>query len=209
LPEFSNRLKAVALLDRDIARAPAEPNVYALPVSMIENFLLDPLPIWESLQSVLEKTPFKTIDDVTAYLDKLMDELEAAEVERRAKVSLGIVYFRPESPVTDIPRQAEEFSQSTLMRYSAESVRNANESASRTVNDLRAQQKRRESFHGRDAIDLFYKRFLHNTPLSKTVFKFEAARHARRRKQVTSFFEDFFDKLGLPRSGKIDTAPKE
>ncbi len=89
LPAFSSRLKAVALLDHDITGVSPQPDVYGLPVSMIENFLFDPLPLWESIQCVIEKTPFKTIDDVAAYLDKLMDELEGDEIERRTKASLG------------------------------------------------------------------------------------------------------------------------
>jgi AAA ATPase-like protein len=200
LPSFSNRLKAVALLDRDIGEAAVLPNVYALPVSMIENFMLDPLPLWESLQSVLEKTPFKTIDDVARHLDQLMDEMESDEIERRAKAALGPSHYRPKSPATNIALQAVEYSKQILERYSEQAVKGALEDAGKQVSELRTTTQRRESFHGKDAIDLFYKRNLCNTPLAKMVFKFEAARHARNRKRVLSFFGDFFTKIGLPES---------
>jgi energy-coupling factor transporter ATP-binding protein EcfA2 len=198
LPVFSSRLKAVALLDRDIGQAAEQPDVYVLPVSMIENFMLDPLPLWESIQSVLEKTPFKTIDDLTVSLEKLMDELESSEIERRTKASLGLVYFRPDSPVANIPAQAEECAKSIVTRYSSTAVETAHNTAADLVKELRARKERRESFHGKEAMDLFFKQYLQNTALSKTVFKFEAARHARRRKGVTAFFDTFFGKLGLP-----------
>ena len=36
---------------------------------MIENFLLDPDSIWEALQSVIERTALRTVDDVSNALD--------------------------------------------------------------------------------------------------------------------------------------------
>jgi len=44
-------------------------------------------------------------------------------------------------------------------------------------------------------LDEFYKQHLHNTGLAKSIFKFEAARHARERKAVLTFFRKFFSEI--------------
>lgn len=195
LPFFSKNLKAVALLDRDTSKDEVEQSTYLLPVSMIENFLLDPLPLWESIQSVVEKTGFSTIEDLTAALDAVLADLAAEEVERRTKAGLGTHFFRPEAPVEDISRQAEEASRVLNDRYSKENVAVVLASAKEQVDKFAATSKRREHFHGKRALELFYQRHVHSTGLAKNVFKYEAARHARERKAVKSFFDDFFNTI--------------
>lgn len=198
LPTFSVQLEAFALLDRDLDERPDDPHVHLLSVSMIENFLLDPLPIWESIQSVVEKTSFKTIDDIAAALDTALTKLEPDEIERRAKSALGMVRFRPESPIQQTPAKAEEFSKAVLARYSVEAVNLAGQKSAEQVASIRAESRRRERFHGKSALDSFYGEHLHQTGLAKPVFKFEAARHARERKAVLNFFDEFFKKLKKP-----------
>jgi hypothetical protein len=61
--------------------------------------------------------------------------------------------------------------------------------------ELRASERRREMFHGKNVVDEFYRRHLHATGLPKSVFTFEAARYARRRKAVKDFFDEFFAAL--------------
>jgi hypothetical protein len=58
---------------------------------------------------------------------------------------------------------------------------------------LREQKRRREEFHGKTVPAEFYKEHLHSAGLSKVVFTFETARHARRRAAVTAFFDTPFD----------------
>ena len=41
---------------------------------MIENFLLDPDVIYEAVESVRERTSFKTVEDVTTALDAILTE---------------------------------------------------------------------------------------------------------------------------------------
>lgn len=195
LPSFSSRLNAVALLDRDVSSSSVQDNIHLLPVSMIENFLLDPLPLWEAIQSVLERTEFSSIGDVNAALDKVLDELRSAEIERRAKSQLGLFYFRPDSPVIEVPTQATAASHELLSKYSSEKVSRTIEEAERTVGEFEANRRRRENFHGKEALERFYQKHLQATGLPKVVFKFEAARHARQRKAVSEFFRDFFTQI--------------
>lgn len=191
LLSFSTSVKAVTLLDRDLATGEPPDGVTYLPVSMIENFLIDPMAIWESLQSVIEKTPFKTIEDIVSAIDALLDELTVLEIERRAIQTLGTAFFRPESLV-EIPKQAETFIEELAGRYSSETIKKAIETSTKQVEDLRSQLQRREHFHGKNFLSAFSRKYLHKAGMSGVIFHYEAARHARARKKVVEFFDTFF-----------------
>jgi hypothetical protein len=102
LQQFSSHLQAVALLDRDTAVGSGDALIELLPVSMIESFLLDPDSMWEALQSVLEKTTFRTVDDVGNALGEIISGLTVAEVGRRIALGLGSSHFFPPSTACEI-----------------------------------------------------------------------------------------------------------
>lgn len=195
LSSFSTNLKAMALLDRDQAVVESRSDVFLLPVAMIENFLLDPNSIWEAIQSVIEKTTFKTIEDVANGIDSVLDDLEVAEIERRTTADLGLTYFRPTSPISEIPAQAKAFAQDITDRYSPENVMKVSEQVKQLVEGFKSAMRRREEFHGKAVLDSFYKKHLHNSGLQKAVFTFEAARYARNRKAVKQYFNGFFEEV--------------
>lgn len=195
MKQFSTRLQAVALLDRDIDGVSPEGQIQLLPVSMIENFLLDPDSIWEALQSVIERTEFATVDDVGNALDSIIRNLTEAEVGRRTASQLGNVHFFPPSSVTDISSATATFASEVARRYSPTAIKEAEAFARRKTQDLEENCRRREEFNGKAALGVFFKTYLHNTGLSKVVFTFEAARHSRRRRSVVNFFDDFFARL--------------
>ncbi len=194
-PQLSQRLQAVALLDKDLGDTKSTAQTRLLPVSMIENFILDPLPIWEAIQAVSEKTPFKTIDEVEHALDKVLDSLVSAEIERRAKASLGYATFRPQSPLEALNQQAAEFIGRVTQQFSPEKVAAAIAQGRAAVEALQVSKQRREHFHGKEAVNEFYAQYLHTTGLKKEIFKFLAAKKARDRKAVTAFFDSFFAEL--------------
>lgn len=194
LPQFSSRLCAVALLDRDIDNASPDPRIQLLPVSMIENFLLDPDSIWEALQSVIEKTTFTTVDDVAAGLDLIITSLERAELARRTALLLGKTHFYPPTD-DDIATAAARFVEDVQLRYSVDAITAASQAANQQVETLRSQSRRREEFHGKTVLQAFVQAHLHRTGMAKTIFLFETARHARRRGAVTKFFDEFFGHL--------------
>lgn len=195
LGTFSSKLRAVALLDRDYQEQADTPDIHLLPVAMIENLLLDPDAIWEAIQSVVEKAGLLTVDDVATAIDTVLDELEAAEIARRTVSSLGVVRFRAHTPVNEISTRAATFADDVLKRYSAETVETVRASAENAVAELKKGARRREEFHGKSVLDAFYKKHLHATGMQKGIFAFEAARYARRRKSVATYFNEFFTKL--------------
>jgi hypothetical protein len=197
LAVFSNQLSAVALVDRDYGKKVAAPeeHVLLLPVTMIENFLLDPDVIWEAIQSVAETSGLSSSESVAAALSKLLDDLESEEIERRAIAGLGIAFFRPQRPATDIADRATRFTTDTLKRFGVDAVKAAVEVATSEVVAVRNESRRREEFHGKEVLKRFYAAHLHRTPLSRVVFTFEAARYARKRKSTAKFFDSFFETI--------------
>jgi len=194
LPQFSSCLSAIALLDRDIGKADATPHLELLPVSMIENFLLDPHSIWETLQSVVEKSGFSSVQDVAVALDSVIAEMEEGEIARRRSGLLGSAHFHPPSG-NEIEAAAAKFLGDVRQRYSSAAIAEASQHAIIAVAALRAANRRREEFHGKSALSAFFKSHVHKTGLPKTVFAFETARHARKRRTVSEFFDSFFDRL--------------
>ena len=92
---ISPNLKAVGLLDLDLPTSQPPSGIYVLPVSMVENFLLDPDVIWETIQSVVERTSFKNVEDIARSLDTLLEQAEGAEIGRRVVASRGVQgYYR-------------------------------------------------------------------------------------------------------------------
>jgi len=209
---FSNQLRAVALVDRDYAMAgnPGESDVFRLPVAMIENFLIDPKAIWEAIQSVAEKTTLTSSHDVATALSALLDAAEEDEIERRAANTLGSVFFRASRPLDQLPGNAATFLKDALTRFSDSAVSEAIRLATEEVAQVKAKPRRREDFHGKEVLQRFYGTHLHSTPLSKVVFTFETARHARSRKSVSEFFTAFFADVNpswkLPSTESVDAA---
>jgi ABC-type hemin transport system ATPase subunit len=194
LGEFSAQLKVVALLDKDIESG-SQGLVKLLPVSMIENLLIDPDVIFEAIESVRDRTSFLTVDDVATALERLLSDLEPDEVGRRAAAALGSSHFYPPTDLEALQAKTADFIAAFQTRYSQESLRSARETAIRAVDEIRASQRRREEFEGKKVLSEFFRRHLHSSTLSRQVFGFYAARRARRRKAVVAFFDGFFLEL--------------
>ncbi|MFN2400675.1 MAG: ATP-dependent endonuclease [Gemmatimonadaceae bacterium] len=192
IADLSPNLSIRALLDRDLAEGDPIKGVRFLPVSMIENWLLDPNAIWEAVQSVVEKTQFRTVEDLAAAIDATLSAMEEDEIERRALNALGTAYFRPSAPVNNVPGAAGSFAADVTTRFSDVGVADALQAAKSIVETIKAQTQRRELFHGKKALNRFFKANLHATGLPVGVFRYEAARHARQRKAVLGFLDKFF-----------------
>lgn len=191
---FSSQLRTVALVDRDY-KPPAgtiETDVFPLPVTMIENFLIDPDAIWAAIQSVAEKTTLNSKVAVESAITVILDALEADEIARRAAEKLGTAIFRPSHRFVSLPKEAAAFCLETQSRFSESAANAAVKAATSEVETIKALPRRREHYHGKDVLQRFYGAHLHATPLSKVVFHFETARHARARKSVKTFFDSFF-----------------
>jgi predicted ATPase len=189
---FSSKIRAVALLDRDLATGSPPGGVEYLPVSMIENFLLDPDAIWEAIQSVVERTEFKSIDDVSGQLDASLDARTEAEIDRRVVVGVGRHLFQPRAPLAQIPTEAAKFAQAVVEAASAVRVGALREVAHQQIAALKSSFERREQFHGKEVLAQFFKAHVGQAGMPLGVFRYETARHARRRKKVINYFDDFF-----------------
>ena len=174
---------------------------------MIENFLLDPDSIWEALQSVIERTAFRTVDDVSNALDVTLLAMQQGEIGRRTAVELGSAHFFPPSS-GEIARSAADFVQQVTSQYEPLQIEKASRVARDKVSELGTLNRRREEFHGKNVLQAFYKAHLHGTGLPKVVFSFETARHAKRRRAVLTFFDDFFASLILAENQPGETTNK-
>ncbi len=181
---FSSKVQAFALLDRDLSPVPTADGVHLLPVAMIENLLLDPNSIWEALQSVLEKTPFSTVEDIAAAIDSLLDTTEQDEVERRALGTLGIAVFRPKAPVAEIVAQLGTYIRSIQDQYAEAKAITALQEGNAAISKLKSEQKRRELFHGKEILHRFFKQHLHSSGMAKGIFLYESARHAKETREM-------------------------
>jgi len=137
----------------------------------------------------------ETVEKVQAALDAILDAQETFEIDRRVMDKLGNVRFRPTRPITEVGEQLSSFQSELTTRYEPTRVATAITEAQAEVAELRASNRRREMFHGKSVVDEFFRLHLHAAGLSKSVFKFEAARYARRRQAVRQFFDDFFAHL--------------
>lgn len=207
LKDFSSELNAYALLDRDTEGQGTDDRVHLLPVSMIENFLLDPESIWEAIQSVEHRTAFNSVEDVARALDALLTEMETDEVDRRIKAALGFEIFRPDGSIDQISTQAVAFASKLQDRFSDANVNKAKDEASTKVSELRGKERRREEYHGKDVLEKFYGQHLHSTGMAKNIFVFETGRHARQRSTVKEFFDKFFAELSNPSDVVSETLP--
>jgi hypothetical protein len=184
----------LALVDKDIDQNAAD-IVKLLPVSMIENLLVDPEVIFEAIESVLDRTEFRTVDDVANALDCVLTEGEPREVGRRAAAGLGSSHFHPPGEVSKLRAEAEAFIAAVNSRYSHQAVLSASEDATKVVDEIRSKQRRREEFDGKRILNDFFRKHLNTSTLSRQVFAFYAARRARRRRSVVEFFDAFFASL--------------
>ena len=198
LAPLAPHLKAVALLDRDTLQDPPSlPGVVYLPVSMVENLLIDPDVIFKAIATVTHKASFKTPDDVAVAIDAIIDEMFDHEVSRRVKAAVPPHTFRLTDPVAEARRQVEDFSAAILGTLSAEHLAILQSDAAQAVDALKAATKRRELFDGKRVIDEFFKRHLHPTGMSKEIFVYSCAREASSRHSVAAFIEALFVALEL------------
>ncbi len=198
LVPIAPHLKATALLDRDtLVDEPSSPGVMYLPVSMVENLLVDPQVIFKAMETVRHKTSFQTPDDVATSIDSILDELSDHEVSRRVKAAVASRTLRIQDPVAEARRQVEEFAAAVVSELSQEYFERIAGQASEAVAGLKAAVRRRELYDGKRIIDEFFKRHLHDSGMSKEVFVYLCAKEASSRHSVAQFIQALFTTLGI------------
>ena len=194
--EFSDALGAHALLDRDLEEdEPTESMVHLLPVSMVENFLVDPQVIWDATTVVHHKMELDTVEDVESALVDILDDLEQDEVDRRIKASVGATTFRACDPVSELGRQVEEFANSLTNELSGARVDVIRSESEAKVGEIKRSNARREFFHGKSIVEEFFRRYLQPSGMSKEIFVYNCAKCAQGRRCVKQFVKGLMGSL--------------
>ena len=198
LGDISPDLRAFALLDRDLEEDdPNDASLFYLPVSMVENLLVDPAIIWTAVRTIRHKMHLHSIDDISNALDEILDGMEADEIDRRVKAEVGTHIFRAKDPVSELVKQVEEFSDKLKAEITGENFTSMIDKAKGKVEKLKESFQRREHFHGKNILEEFYRRHLHATGMSKEIFIYECADAAKERGVVQKFVERLFVQIGV------------
>jgi hypothetical protein len=198
LPNLAGNLKAVALLDRDtLDESPSRGDEIWLPVSMIENLLVDPDAIFGAIATIRHKMSFQSPADVGRAIDEILTSMRDGEIDRRIKAGVDTRTFRISDPVVSARKQVEDFAGSLLTELSESKFTELREQAATVVNALGAADKRREMFDGKRILGEFFARYIHSTGMSKEIFIYLCAKEAAGRTSVSSFVEKLFSALGI------------
>lgn len=208
LQTFSSELRAHALLDRDVEENdPADSVVHLLPVSMVENLLIDPLVIWQAATLVHHKMKLTSPDEVAEAIDEISAGMEEDEISRRIKARFSPLTFRLKDPVGAAHTQIEQFITNLKALFSPERINSLSAECAKKVAEIKDCNKRREFFHGKHLLEEFYRRHMHETGMSKEIFIYECARQASDRRSVKQFVERLLTSLGL-KTTKLKSTPE-
>jgi hypothetical protein len=198
LASIAGSLKAVALLDRDTLRdVPPSPDQVLLPVSMIENLLVDPDVVFRALEPVRHKTSLQSPDDVAAGLTAVLDDLVSHEEDRRVKAAVDSRTFRLSDPVATARDQVERFASALLAELTEEQFASLRRESAVAVAELEKAQRRRELFDGKRILNEFFRRHVHDTGMSREIFIHLCAKEASSRTSVKAFVDSLFITLGI------------
>jgi hypothetical protein len=216
LKDFSQDLRAHALLDRDLEEEEdlQENHIHLLPVSMVENLLVDPQVIWEATKLVRHKMPLDSERLVDAAMTEILDDLTNDEIARRIKAEVGARVFRLKDPVDSADEQVEQFAENLRLELAAGKIAEIKSRCETKVGTIKDQNKRREFFHGKRILEEFYGRYMHETGMPKEMFVYECARCASERASVRTFVNDLMASLGLqhikqPESDESSEVPSQ
>ena len=148
--ELSRNLRAYALVDRDLESGVSDdPHIHYLPVSMIENLLVDPEVLWQAIVTVRHKTSFRNQGEVEAALDSLLDDLSEHEIDRRIKSGVGFHSFRLHDPVSMASKQVAEHVRRVECSASESAIDELRIRAEKQVTKLGEKRMRRENYDGK------------------------------------------------------------
>ena len=194
--ELSSGVQAYALVDRDLEEEDSnDVGVIYLPVSMIENFLVDPEVIWEAIVTVRHKSTLTDQEKVKNALDDILDGMAEHEISRRVKASVASYTFRLHDPVSTATEQASEHTNQVLNSTSDFAINKLKTEANLQIKKLIEKKSRREFFDGKKVLNKFYRNYLHSTGMSKEIFIYQCAQVASKRTSVKQFVTALMDKL--------------
>ncbi len=196
--ELSSRIGAYALVDRDLDVVDVnedDPRVKYLPVSMIENLLVDPKVIWDAISLTRHKTELQSSGDVEESLDQILDDLEEHEIDRRIKDKIGYFGFRAKDPLSDLQGQVATHVQELQDKTAEATITELRKQCHEEIHELTRKKERRENYSGKEILRRFYGTHLNNGMMSKELFVYECARAAANRKSVRDFVDNLFQEI--------------
>ena len=194
--ELSSNLRAYALVDRDLESGASDaPHVNYLPVSMVENLLVDPEVIWKAIDTVCHKTTLTDQSKVEAALNDIIDNLSDHEIDRRIKSGVGFHAFRLHDPVSTAREQVEKHIKQVEESTSESAIDKLRTGAKKQIAEIQEGGTRRENYDGKKILDKLYRKYLHNSGMSKEIFVYECAKAASERKLVKRFVKDLLDSI--------------
>ena len=152
---------------------------------MIENFLVEPSVLWKATTLVHHKMLVRDLHQVEAAIDEILDDMEDAEIDRRIKAAIGAKTFRITDPVSSAHDQLETHFASLADELSEDRLAAIVGACKATVDDIKAQGRRPDFYHGKAILDEFYRRHMHASGMSKEIFVYECARVASTTPRVT------------------------
>lgn len=198
LADISLEIRAHALLDRDLEESePESKYMHLLPVSMVENLLVDPHVIWRATEPVHHKMALANETEVEDAIGEILDELEPDEAARRTKARIGTKVFRLKDPIEEASAQLEAFAESLRADLADERLCEIKKQSAEKVKIIGDSNKRREYFHGKRILDEFFKRHMHETGMSTEIFIYQCALYAKQRTSVKTFVADLMASLGV------------
>ena len=196
--ELSTRVGAYALVDRDLdSDGSSDSHVKRLPVSMVENLLVDPEVIWNAIRTVRHKTDLAELASVEYALDAVLGKQKGREVARRVKAKVGRHSFRLRDPIDTAGDQAKDHIVAVEQATSESCLAEIRAECEADVQKLGEENGRRENYDGKRVLEQFYGSYLHKTGMSKEIFVYECARAAADRKLVRNFVDELFKELNL------------
>ncbi|HWZ88995.1 MAG TPA: ATP-binding protein [Polyangiaceae bacterium] len=172
-------LEAVlALVDKDTSDRPREPWIHHLPVTMVENLLLQPAVIWDILQPHKERLQFSDAAGVEAELRVIAKARRDLEVRLRVNRKIPFIRFRPQG-LTPTELQGSFDAQAATSRGSlpqddelASLVREAEEAVDAALSNA----EELDLFHGKDILQAFHKGHVEQLAIAYHPFCLQLAR---------------------------------
>lgn len=138
------------IVDSDTDSKPSSPFVVAWPVAMIENFLLEPTAIHDTLRPFGAQTSVGSTSEIEALLNRVAADLRGEEIRLRIQrqLPIGRISARPDQ-LDKVGEIAEESSAHWLEALGKLDVSRLGEAAESEVDEILAGSQQLERFHGK------------------------------------------------------------
>ena len=146
------------IVDSDTDSKPNSPYIAAWPVAMVENFLLDPTAIYETLKPFGNQVKATSVAEVQAELERISGSLYEDEVRLRVQrqLPIGRLAVRPDQ-LDSIEQIVEQESTRWLQAIADLDIAKLTTAARLEVDEVVASSSESERFHGKKILRALHK----------------------------------------------------